>query len=1288
MTLNISFMWRRVSAERLALIYCRAMSKSPVFEFHVSRGAREKYSFDNALFSISSNVVFANVAASREFAQRMNEVRDSKRYPELAVNPGALNAMGLIDEALHALVGLYREQRDPRSMLDALAYFEARLGRESLDRTLLAFADEFPTVAVYRRQQTAKDWLAGSTGDIPHRAVALEELLMLWLANLNPAFRPFGELFDDRTLKTNTAYSQLTSGIRDYFETRPRFGPENENLIDALRAPAMASPDSLEGQLAYLREKWSTVLGEMIRRLLRALDVLKEEQVAIWMRFHPPAGPFGGGAQLQGDSSVAAIPLFGQTTGGEPEYERFSPDVDWMPRTVMMAKSVYVWLDQLSKTYRREIRRLNEVPDEELNLMARRGFSALWLIGIWERSKASKRIKQLTGNPEAAASAYSLYDYVIAEDLGGESAYANLRDRAQLRGIRLASDMVPNHMGIDSRWVIEHPGWFVSLPQPPYPAYAFEGPDLSNDGRVEIKIEDHYFNRTDAAVVFRRVDRWSGDTRYIYHGNDGTSFPWNDTAQLNYLNPEVREAVIQTILHVARLFPIIRFDAAMTLAKQHYQRLWFPVPGTGGAIPSRAEHGLTKAEFDAAMPQEFWRELVDRVAAEVPGTLLLAEAFWLLEGYFVRTLGMHRVYNSAFMNMLRDEENANYRKVIKNTLEFDPDVLKRYVNFMNNPDERTAVDQFGKGDKYFGVCTLLATLPGLPMFGHGQIEGFTERYGMEYQRAYYEETPDTWLVARHEREISPLLHRRALFAEVENFLLYDFFTNSGYVNEDVFAYSNRRGNERALIVYNNRYNDTSGWIRMSCAYAEKANGGKHLRQKTIADALDMPYSETSFVAYRDAFTGLEYLRRTTTLHEKGLYVELGAYKCLALLDWIDLREDDAHPWGQLCNMLAGRGVSSLQDALQVLRLKPAHDRFRDLLKPTFVETLAKYAAKNGERESRGVEPTPVEKRVSTGAANAQKGQLSAELISDMRSSFTALMNAVRQLSTSSIQKDGRTEMPRSSEWQGGEIQAAERFEDTLRSALRLSGIEGQFSKPWPPEGLAVLPSSTAEANQCAIWATVFAWCALQGLGYAKDPANANHAAARLVDEFRLREPMAQAFESYGLAGEKRWQAAARVRTLLAHASWAPGAEQDPRNTAPLSWMHDPEVAWLINVHEYQGVQYFGKEPFEQLLWWMSLPKLLRIAAAPAIDPKAVAELEQEIQLRTLTAAQAGYRVDGLLEQSSAPAVQVELSNDATQFLGEMPEETKVPDEESASQTINNKEKSKKTVSRKKPHSRK
>src|SRR5207244_10024758 len=104
----------------------------------------------------------------------------------------------------------------------------------------------------------------------------------------------------------------------------------------------------------------------------------------------------------------------------------------------------------------------------------------------------------------------------------------------------------------------------------------------------------------------------------------------NDTAQLNYLRSEVREGVIQTILHVARHFPIIRFDAAMTLAKRHYQRLWFPEPGSGGAIPSRAEHGITRGEVDAAVPVEVLREVGGGGAAEMAEALPPAEAFMVL----------------------------------------------------------------------------------------------------------------------------------------------------------------------------------------------------------------------------------------------------------------------------------------------------------------------------------------------------------------------------------------------------------------------------------------------------------------------------------------------------------------------------------------------------------------------------------------------------------------------------------------------------------------------------------
>ena len=253
---------------------------------------------------------------------------------------------------------------------------------------------------------------------------------------------------------------------------------------------------------------------------------------------------------------------------------------------------------------------------------------------------------------------------------------------------------------------------------------------------------------------------------------------------------------------------------------------------------------MTEEEFDRIMPQEFWREVVDRVQAEVPGTLLLAEAFWLLEGYFVRTLGMHRVYNSAFMVMLRDEENAKYRSYLKKTIEFDPDIMKRYVNFMSNPDERTAIDQFGTGDKFFGVATMMATIPGLPMFGHGQVEGYTEKYGMEYKQAKMDEWPNDDLVRRHQAEIAPLLANRALFAESGNFVFFDFWTEHGSVDENVFAYSNRLGNQRALILYNNSYGSTRGTVHVSAASMNKWTGD--LWQRSLADALALPHGDEFF----------------------------------------------------------------------------------------------------------------------------------------------------------------------------------------------------------------------------------------------------------------------------------------------------------------------------------------------------------------------------------------------------------------------------------------------------------
>ncbi|MBN2444149.1 MAG: alpha-amylase, partial [Spirochaetales bacterium] len=786
-------------------------------EFHVSKKVRDKYDFDENIFEITGNVILARFHEARMFAHKMNQKRDLIKHPETSVSTGQLNAMGLIDEILHYVIFLYRQDENPTVMNQGVKYIEEKIGQKKLDKALYQFAQEFPPLKVYKKEISLDDYFTGKTEGVENRQIILEEMLMLWIANKNKAFFPYLELFDDTTLNRSTDYSHIINHLHDFFDKQKPFGPDNQNLIDMLRSPAIAVPHSLQGQIDYIIERWGFMLGKFLVRLLSSLDLIREEE------------------KMRGFGSPLLIP-YNYTY--ENEYERFSKDKEWMPKLVLIAKHTLVWLDQLSNKYQKPITRLDQIPDEELDILSHWGFSGLWLIGLWERSSASRLIKHHCGNSNAVASAYSVYDYVVAGQLGGHEALVNLRDRCWRRGIRLASDMVPNHTGIYSKWAIEHPDWFIQTSYPPFPSYSFTGHNYSEDQRVGIFIEDHYYNRTDASVVFKRIDFHTGDTRYIYHGNDGTHMPWNDTAQLNFLNPEVREAVIRTIIHVAQLFPIIRFDAAMTLAKKHYQRLWFPVPGSGGDIPSRAEFGMTGEDFNNAFPNEFWREVVDRVAKEVPDTLLLAEAFWLMEGYFVRTLGMHRVYNSAFMNMLKMEDNQKYRLTIKNTMEFDPEILKRFVNFMNNPDEDTAVAQFGKDDKYFGVCIMMVTMPGLPMFGHGQVEGFTEKYGMEYSKAYWNEYPDDHLVKRHEREIFPLLKKRYIFADVNNFHLYDFYTPEGWVNENIFAYSNRQGLERGLVIYNNKFESAKGWIRISAASAVKTpEGGKYLSQKNLGEGL-------------------------------------------------------------------------------------------------------------------------------------------------------------------------------------------------------------------------------------------------------------------------------------------------------------------------------------------------------------------------------------------------------------------------------------------------------------------
>src|SRR5262249_52117183 len=154
---------------------------------------------------------------------------------------------------------------------------------------------------------------------------ALEELLLTWIANQNPAFMGYGELFDDSNLAETTDYERVVRTLRDSFHDRSVHDPTGEDLVEKLLQPARQAPNSLRDQLRWIMDTWTDVVGEDLRaRLTLALDSIAEEDESARRAFERHAGGPGPGID------AAALHGF----AGDTEYERFTPDREWMPNVV------------------------------------------------------------------------------------------------------------------------------------------------------------------------------------------------------------------------------------------------------------------------------------------------------------------------------------------------------------------------------------------------------------------------------------------------------------------------------------------------------------------------------------------------------------------------------------------------------------------------------------------------------------------------------------------------------------------------------------------------------------------------------------------------------------------------------------------------------------------------------------------------------------------------------------------------------------------------------------------
>src|SRR5262245_47505708 len=99
-------------------------------------------------------------------------------------------------------------------------------------------------------------------------------------------------------------------------------------------------------------------------------------------------------------------------------------------------------------------------------------------------------------------------------------------------------------------------------------------------------------------------------------------------------------------------------------------------------------------------------------------------------------------------------------------------------------------------------------------------------------------------------------------------------------------------------------------------------------RRTLGDGLGLSDDPAAFVAFRDARSGLEWLRSARSIREHGLRLSLDAYGGHVFWEFREVHDGSAGQWARLAERLEGRPVPSLEEALRELQLEPVHGPFR------------------------------------------------------------------------------------------------------------------------------------------------------------------------------------------------------------------------------------------------------------------------------------------------------------------------------------------------------------------------
>jgi len=353
----------------------------------------------------------------------------------------------------------------------------------------------------------------------------------------------------------------------------------------------------------------------------------------------------------------------------------------YRPHPHLYEINTWAWLEELSAKLGRKIG-LRDIPDSEWDAIAGLGFDFIWLMGVWERSPIGRRffqtdapsfpgfdqalpgwkLSQIVGSP------YSVRQYQPDPRIGSWADLDHVREKLRARNIGVILDFVANHTAPDHPWTKSHPEYYIRGTQ--------------DDFRKNLS--DFYLAQTTA------------EPNLFAHGRDPYFPPWRDVVQLDYFEPAARSALVEELREVAKHCDGVRCDMAMLVLNDIFARTWAPL------LAGRK-----------APPREFWTDAV----AAIPGFVWLAEVYWNCEGP-IQALGLQFTYDKGLYDALRD----GHIDEVHSRLSAPLAAQNHAARFLENHDEARSAAVFGAAKREaFG--TLIATLPGMRFYHHGQLDG-------------------------------------------------------------------------------------------------------------------------------------------------------------------------------------------------------------------------------------------------------------------------------------------------------------------------------------------------------------------------------------------------------------------------------------------------------------------------------------------------------------------------------------------------------------------------------------